>query len=153
MNRSTVALTRYTIALVFLSLVVALMVAREALAATDVTPAQLATQYATWAGGRDNSHAIVNGLTQGRTVTLSPRGRGGVSLAGFSPAPMSVEEAAAAMAQARAELARAGIAKPTAEQMQAAFAGGEVRTTSGRMRTLQGISAPRAAQSTPVAAR
>lgn len=100
----------------------------------------LAAEYAGWAGGKANADALVRGLRHGATITLSTRGPDRtVSLAGFTP-PVRLADAeiAAALATARATLGRLGIARPTAEQIQAALIGGEVRLASGAVRVVRG---------------
>lgn len=146
-------LARYTLMLVATSLVIALFLAHEALAAPEASASQLASRYAAWAGSRDNARALVRGLTQGPSVTLVTHDRRGASAAGFTPSAMTVDEADAAIAQARSELARVGIARPNAEQIQAAFVGGEVHTASGRTRMLRGVAVPQEPHASPVASR
>ncbi len=106
--------------------------------------ARLAADYARWAGGRDNAQALVQGLHSGSSITLATRRPDHtVSLAGFTPnGPMSYEEVNRALANARSTLARAGVAHPDAEQIQAALIGGEIATRNGS-RLLHGTVAVR----------
>ena len=100
----------------------------------------LSTQYATWAGGKSNSDALVAGLRAGTTVTMVTNGNGSVSVAGFTPArPMTYGEIRSALASARKTLADAGIPNPTADQIQAALIGGEITTASGATRQVAGV--------------
>lgn len=105
--------------------------------------ARLASQYSAWAGGRDNAEALVRGLATGQTVTLSTRGEGSSrSLAGFTPAHVLDERGIrAALGGAQRTLARLGIERPTAEQMQAALIGGYVQLPDGRVQPLGGTVA------------
>lgn len=131
-----------------ISLVTALAVATSAIAAagTSHDSARLASQYASWAGGRANADSLVNGLRSGSSVTLVTRGRGNAkSIAGFTAqTTLTTDEIAAALAAARRTLAAMGIRQPTAEQMQAALIGGELSLPDGRTRLVQGTVALRA---------
>jgi hypothetical protein len=100
----------------------------------------LSSQYATWAGGKSNADALVNGLQSGKTVMLvTQNGNNTRSLAGFTPpAPMSQEEVGTALAKARSTLNSMGIKQPSADQIQAALIGGEVELGNGRTRMVQG---------------
>ena len=111
---------------------------------------RLTSQYAEWAGGKSNADALVAGLRNGAPVTLVTNGaERSVSIAGFTPsAPMSYGNVGAALASAQHSLARLGIAKPTADQIQAALIGGEVTLGNGSKTTLRGGVA-----SGPVASR
>ena len=119
--------------------------------ATDAT--RISSQYSEWAGGRSNADALVAGLRNGAPITLVTNGANrSVSLAGFTPiASMSYGNVNTALANAQRSLARAGITKPTAEQIQAALIGGEVTTASGATTWVKGSVAPRG--TTPVASR
>ena len=102
--------------------------------------ARLSSQYASWAGSKANADALVSGLTNGSSITLVTSGpNGSTSLAGFKPArSMSPAEARATLASAQQSLARLGISKPNAEQIQAALIGGEVTLPDGRTRQIAG---------------
>jgi hypothetical protein len=129
------------------SLAASLAVASNAMAAS--APAseatRLSSQYAEWAGGKANSDSLVAGLRNGTSIAVVTNGADRtVSIAGFTPsAPMSYGNASAALASAQRSLARLGIAKPTAEQLQAALIGGEVTTTGGATVLVRGSVAPR----------
>jgi hypothetical protein len=124
------------------SLAVSLFSASSAIAATlpDASQARIATDYSAWAGGRDNAEALVSGLHRGTSISLTTRSGGtDVSLAGFTPnGPMSYPDVNAALARARADLMRLGVRQPSAEQIQAALIGGDVRLSNGRTRALRG---------------
>lgn len=115
----------------------------ENAAASDT--ARLAAQYASWAGGRHNAEALVNGLRNGSSITLATTAPDRtVSLAGFTPeTPLSLDETTRALAAAKLSLARMGIAHPHAEQIQAALIGGEVALPHGAVRPLRGVVAVR----------
>jgi hypothetical protein len=100
----------------------------------------LSSQYASWAGGKSNADALVNGLQSGKTVMLVTQGSNNTrSLAGFTPpGPMSEEQVGAALAKARSTLASMGIRQPSADQIQAALIGGEVDIGNGRTKLVQG---------------
>jgi len=136
-----------------ISLAISLAVAGNALAAAAGDNARLASQYATWAGGRANADSLVNGLRTGSSVTLVTRGPGNLkSIAGFTAqTSLSTEEVAAALASAKRSLAALGVRQPTAEQIQAALIGGELALPDGKVRLVQGSVILRA-EPTPVAA-
>jgi hypothetical protein len=137
------------------SLAIALAFAGNATAAnapaTDST--RLSSQYSEWAGGRANSDSLVAGLRNGAPVTLVTNGPNkAVSIAGFTPSgSMSYGSVASALSTAQHNLAKIGIDKPSAEQIQAALIGGEVTTKSGATTTVKGSVASRGA--TPIASR
>ena len=138
------------------SLAASLAFAANALAApapqTDAT--RLATQYSTWAGGQSNADALVAGLRNGAPVTLVTNGADrSVSIAGFSPTgPMSYGAVNNALSNAQRSLARLGITRPNAEQIQAALIGGEVTTSSGELVAVRGSVSARGGAG-PVASR
>ena len=102
--------------------------------------ARLSSQYASWAGSKANADALVSGLTNGSSITLVTSGpNGATSLAGFKPSrSMSPADARAALASAQQSLARLGISKPNAEQIQAALIGGDVVVGNGATRQVAG---------------
>ena len=117
---------------------------------------RLSSRYAAWAGGKSNADALVTGLRSGSSITLVTTAPDrSVSLAGFTPsAPMSYDAVSGALSSAQQTLARAGITRPTAEQIQAALIGGEVNAANGVTRQLAGVVGARgAAPSGPVALR
>ena len=109
--------------------------------------ARLSSQYAAWAGSKANADAIVSGLTRGSSITLVTSGpNGSASLAGFTPSrAMSYGDARAARASAKQSLARLGISKPSAEQIQAALIGGDVVVPNGTTRQVAGSIGARTA--------
>jgi hypothetical protein len=140
---------------VLASLAASLAVAGSAFAAPSPTEAtRLTTQYSDWAGGRDNADSLVAGLRNGAPIALVTNGANrAVSIAGFTPSSsMSYGSVGAALANAQRSLAKVGITKPTAEQIQAAIIGGEVTTASGATTLVKGSVASRGT-TTPVASR
>ncbi|HUP98689.1 MAG TPA: hypothetical protein VM073_12135 [Usitatibacter sp.] len=117
---------------------------------------RLASQYATWAGGKSNADSLVKGLRTGSSITLvtiSPDKT--KSIAGFTAqTSMSPEEISGALASAKSSLARMGIRQPSADQIQAALIGGEIEMPNGRSRLVQGSVALRQEPTlSPVASR
>jgi hypothetical protein len=129
------------------SLAASLAVASSAMAASAPSndTARIASQYSSWAGSQANAEALVTSLRNGSPVTLVTTGADrSMSLAGFSPAgPMSAGNVNNALSSAQRTLARMGITKPTAEQIQAALIGGEVELPNGRTQELRGTVAVR----------
>ena len=105
---------------------------------------RLSSKYAEWAGSKSNADNLVTGLQNGSSVMLMTQGPDNTrSLAGFTPpAAMSAEEVEAALAKARSTLNSMGIRRPSADQIQAALVGGEVRLADGRTRAVQGSVTP-----------
>src|SRR5260221_528583 len=122
-------------ALVIASLVASLAFTTGAFAAplSALDAASLSSRYSDWAGGKANAEALVSGLIRGSSIALVTRGPDRtVSLAGFTAAaPLSYSEAESALAGARRRLDGLGIARPSAEQIQAALIGGDITTPSG----------------------
>lgn len=139
------------------SLAASLAIAANAMAApvpaSDAT--RLSSQYSEWAGGKSNADAIVAGLRNGAPIAIVTNGADrSVSIAGFTPsAPMSYGNVGAALSGAQRSLARIGITRPSAEQIQAALIGGEVLTSSGATTLVRGSVTPRTGAATPVASR
>ena len=139
------------------SLAAALALAANAMAATAPASetARLMTQYMDWAGGKPNAEALITGLRNGSPITIVTSGKDhSVSIAGFTPsAPMSYSSVSSALAGAQRSLARMGIMRPTAEQIQAALIGGEVLLPTGASTQLRGAVAARGAGPSQVAGR
>jgi hypothetical protein len=137
------------------SLAACLAVAANAMAASApaAEATRLSAQYSDWAGGRSNADSLVAGLRNAAPVTLVTNGPDrGASIAGFTPsAPMSYGAVGSALSDARRSLARVGISKPNAEQIQAALIGGEVRTAQGATTQVKGSISARGTG--PVASR
>jgi hypothetical protein len=102
---------------------------------------RLSSQYTVWAGGKSNADALITGLRNGSAITLVTTAPDqSVSLAGFTPAqPMTPAQIRSALASAQQSLAKYGIARPNAEQIQAALIGGDVFTPGGTSRQVAGV--------------
>jgi hypothetical protein len=136
------------------SFAASLAFAANAIAATPANDAtRLASQYSEWAGGRSNADSLVAGLRNGAPIALVTNGPNrAVSIAGFTPtSSMNYSSVGGALANAQRSLARVGITKPSAEQIQAALIGGEVTASNGKTTLVKGSVAPRG--TTPVASR
>jgi hypothetical protein len=138
-----------------ISIAASLAVAVSAMAATtSATEAtRLSAQYSEWSGGRSNADSLVAGLRNAAPITLVTNGPDrNVSIAGFTPnAPMSYGAVASTLANAQRSLARVGIDKPSAEEMQAALIGGEVKSAKGTTTLVKGSVVSRGAG--PIASR
>lgn len=125
------------------SLAASLAFAANAMAApapAAVEGTRLASQYSDWAGSRSNAEALVAGLRNGAPVTIVTNSPDrSVSIAGFTPvSAMSYGNVASALAGAQHSLARLGIRRPNAEQIQAALIGGEISTANGGTTVVKG---------------
>jgi len=94
---------------------------------------RLAPQLVTFAGSNANFQNLVNGLSQGVSVTLTTvTADGFLQTVTFTPASaMSSAEIARTLETARQQLIARGIANPTAEQIGVTLAGGNLPTPSG----------------------
>lgn len=151
---------RPVLTLLCASLLVALggqaLAAKASPAATTNTEAsKLATRYSDFAGSDANALALVDGLRNGRSVTLDTastvKNANGttstvVTPTTFQPAThrMGYGNVNIALALARDELTKAGITDPSAAEIEAALNGGSVTTASGETQTFQGVLALRA---------
>jgi hypothetical protein len=128
------------------SLAASLFCASAAMAAKgpESDSARVASSYSSWAGSRANAEALVTGLHNGSAITISTTGSDrSVSMAGFTPnGTMSYENVNAALARTQRSLARIGIQRPTAEQIQAGLIGGDIEL-AGKTHSLRGTVAAR----------
>ncbi len=104
---------------------------------------------------RSNAESIVAGLRNGAPITIVTNGPDrSVSIAGFTPSSsMTYGSVATALSNAQHSLAKVGITKPTAEQIQAALIGGEIVTASGSIATVKGPVVAKGNTSSRVASR
>jgi hypothetical protein len=112
--------------------------------------AKIAGQYAHLAGSEDNALALVKALHLGAPVKLTaPDGASG----GESPEVTTIEPPTGKMGWGDVKFAlvivqgvlyRAGITRPTGEQLQAALTGGDVTKSDGTVVTLKGVLQMRA---------
>lgn len=103
---------------------------------TGTSVKQLSTQYRTLAGSTQNADALVTGLRDGSSVTLSSGTTGtnaGAPSATFTPVTgkMGYGNINIALALAKADLTKQGITNPTPAQLAAALNGGVVTGTKG----------------------
>ena len=117
--------------------------------------ARIASQFGRVAGSDANALALVNGLRNGTTVTLTsttttkgPDGKpvSTTTTTTIAPPtkPMGWGNVRIALALAQSQLQQAGITKPTAEQLQAALTGGTLKSPSGTTTQVQGVLTMRA---------
>ena len=104
----------------------------------DRNASRVAANFKQLAGSEENALALVNALRSGQRVTLVSDA-GGAKLPvtttfELPTGPMPWDNVVISLALARDSLARAGIAHPTAEQLEAALLGGEVSTAKGTIR-------------------
>ena len=103
---------------------------------------RIASDFQSFAGSRDNSTALVNGLRSGSEVTLTQKGEPSAT---FTPAtkPMGYGNVSTSLALAKYQLAQQGITNPTPEQLKIALNGGTI-TYQGKTVEYQGILQMRA---------
>jgi len=113
---------------------------------------RLSTEFADFAGSDTNSQALVTGLRDGTAVTLddvTTNADGTTTTTGttFTPATgkMGYGNVKIALSLAEASLAQAGIADPTAAELEAALNGGTLVLADGTSIDLNGVLAARAA--------
>jgi len=104
----------------------------------DRNVSRVAANFTQLAGSEENALALVSALRSGQRVTLVTDG-GGAKLPvtttfELPTGPMPWDNVVISLALARDSLARAGIAHPTAEQLEAALLGGDVSTAKGTIR-------------------
>lgn len=96
---------------------------------------RLVDAYAGFAGSSGNAQALVEGLLSGSRITLvMPPSSGGRSVqSSFMPATgkLGYDNVRMALALARAALAKAGISRPTALQIEAVLNGGAIMAPYG----------------------
>lgn len=104
----------------------------------DRNASRVAANFTQLAGSEENALALVSALRNGQRVTLVHEA-GGTKLPvttsfELPTGPMPWDNVVISLALARDSLARAGIAQPTAEQLEAALLGGDVSTAKGTIR-------------------
>ena len=115
----------------------------------DTAAARIAAQFAHLAGGDENAMALVLALHNGAPVRLAAIGEESrvvpemVSLE-LPTAPMAWNEVRVSLLNAQDQLVRAGIVRPSLEQLHAALLGGEVSATDGSAIPLRGVLQMRA---------
>jgi hypothetical protein len=110
----------------------------------DTDAARLAARFQHLAGTEDNAMALVLALRSGTTVQLAaPAARANgvpdmLALEVPTP-PMTWNEVRITLLNTQDQLVRAGIMKPTLEQLHAALLGGEVITLDGASMVMRGV--------------
>jgi hypothetical protein len=102
----------------------------------DTAAARIAAQFVRLAGSDENAMALVLALHSGEPVRLAAMGEESrvvpemVSI-DLPPQPLQWSDVRVALLNAQDQLVRAGIVKPTLEDLNAALLGGEVRGPDG----------------------
>jgi hypothetical protein len=106
---------------------------------------RLTSDFTKLAGSADNATALVQGLRDGTAVKLTSTVNGQTQTTTFTPATgkLGYGNVYIAVALAQAELTKAGITNPAAEQLQAALNGGTV-TVGDKSVALAGVLTLRA---------
>lgn len=107
-----------------------------------VVSGRISSDFSSFAGSTANSDALVTGLRNGTAITLTATDAKGTSTATtFTPATgkMGYGNVFISLALAKQQLASLGITQPTAQQLQAALAGGTITTSTGKTATLTGV--------------
>lgn len=115
------------------------------------TASRLAVQYSDFAGSRQNADALIKGLRDGTSITLTASAESmapAAPSAKFTPSTskLGYGNINVALSLAKADLAKQGISNPTPAQLAAALNGGVISTAGGTV-TLLGILAQRQAGS------
>lgn len=103
---------------------------------------KISSEFSTFAGSTANADALVTGLRNGTAITLTTTDAKGVTTSTtFTPptGKMGYGNVFISMSLAQQQLADLGITQPTAQQLQAALAGGTVTTGTGQTTTLTGV--------------
>jgi hypothetical protein len=110
--------------------------------------AKIASQYAHLAGSEDNALALVKALHLGAPVKLTaPESASAIPDVTTIEPPtgkMGWSDVKFALVIAQGILYRAGITRPTGEQLQAVLTGGELRRNDGSLIELKGVLQMRA---------
>ncbi len=100
------------------------------------------SEFTAFAGSTANADALVTGLRNGTAITLTATDqKGATTSTTFTPptGKMGYGNVFTSLALAEQQLANLGITQPTAQQLQAALAGGTVTTGAGQTTTLSGV--------------
>jgi hypothetical protein len=105
-----------------------------------------ADAYTPFAGSRLNAENLAIGLRTGSEITLSSAGVEQHSGTTFTPPtkPMGYGNVNKALALASQQLAAAGVAQPTPEQIKTSLMGGTIRNDTGQLVEMQGVLQMRA---------
>ena len=103
---------------------------------------KISSDFTAFAGSEKNSDALVTGLRNGSSITLSSTdSKGTTSSSTFTPptGKMGYGNVYTSLALAKQQLAASGITNPTAAQIEAALMGGTVTASNGQTTTLTGV--------------
>lgn len=106
-----------------------------------------ADTYTPFAGSRTNAESLATGLRTGGEITLTGTGANGqTTTTNFAPPtkPMGYGNVNKALALSSQQLAAAGVAQPTPEQIQTSMMGGTITNDAGQQVELQGVLQMRA---------
>ncbi|HET6892968.1 MAG TPA: hypothetical protein VFH31_17820 [Pyrinomonadaceae bacterium] len=106
-----------------------------------------ADTYSAFAGSRSNAENLATGLRQGSEITLTQTTEDGATTSSaFTPPtkPMGHGNVDKALALSSQQLANAGVAQPTAEQIKTSMMGGTITNDAGQQVELQGVLQMRA---------
>lgn len=111
---------------------------------------KLTSEFSGWAGSTQNAQALVNGLRNDSSITLTSKPTPGTgdttgTTSSFTPNTNKLGngEVRIALSLAKAELAQMGITQPTPAQISAALNGGMISSPTGTVST-QGVLGMRA---------
>ncbi len=106
-----------------------------------------ADTFTPFAGSRSNAESLATGLRTGSEITLTGTGTGGQTTTTTFAAPtkpMGHGNVSKAMALSSQQLAAAGVAQPTPDQIKAAMMGGTITNDAGQQVEMQGVLQMRA---------
>src|SRR5512134_1361192 len=106
-----------------------------------------ADTFTPFAGSRSNAESLASGLRTGSEITLTATDTNGqTSSTSFAPPtkPMGHGNVNKALALSSQQLAAAGVAQPTPEQIKAAMMGGTITNDAGQQVEMQGVLQMRA---------
>jgi antitoxin (DNA-binding transcriptional repressor) of toxin-antitoxin stability system len=103
---------------------------------------RIVSDFESFAGSKENSASLVNGLRGGSEITLTAKGEPSAT---FTPPtrPMGYGNVSTSLALAKFQLAQQGIMDPTPAQLQTALMGGTI-TANGKTVAYEGILQMRA---------
>ena len=107
-----------------------------------VVSGRISSDFSAFAGSSANSDALVTGLRNGSSITLTSTDTSGASTSTtFNPptGKMGYGNVYTSLALAKQQLAGAGITEPTAQQLQASLMGGTVTNSAGQTTTMTGV--------------
>jgi hypothetical protein len=109
--------------------------------------AEISAKFTAFAGSSANATALITGLSNGSTITLTTTAADGtVTTTSFQPATgkLGYGSTFISLALAQESLAKAGITQPTPAQIKAALNGGSITGSNGTAVSLTGVLTLRA---------